>query len=150
MSVSAEVLKLVSESGNNFHAKVAQWMQANGWHVTVSPYYMDQTQNKAREIDLVAEKLWPVWEHREIVGDVAVRLFMEATHPEWVTIQAIREKDFPEALIFVPSSGLVSASSAPKSACKSRAATALGLLGSETWPRGSGQPASRTSLSRRQ
>ena len=32
----------------------------NGWHVVVSPYYMDQTQSKAREIDLVAEKLWPV------------------------------------------------------------------------------------------
>lgn len=27
---------------------------------------------------------------------------VEATHPEWVAIQAIREKDFPEALIFVP------------------------------------------------
>ena len=77
MSVPDEVLKLISESGNNFHAKVARWMQADGWHVSVSPYYMDQTQNKAREIDLVAEKLWPVMDHwGQPMGDVAVRLFV--------------------------------------------------------------------------
>jgi hypothetical protein len=79
MSVPEEVLRLVSESGNNFHAKVARWLQADGWHVTVSPYYMDQTQNKAREIDLVAEKLWPVMDRwgSQPIGDVAVRLFVE-------------------------------------------------------------------------
>ena len=27
---------------------------------------------------------------------------VEATHPEWATIQAIREEDFPDTLIFVP------------------------------------------------
>jgi hypothetical protein len=78
MPVPDEVLKLVAESGNNFHAKVARWMQADGWHVTVSPYYMDQTQNKAREIDLVAEKLWPVMDtFGRTIDDVAVRLFIE-------------------------------------------------------------------------
>lgn len=43
-----EVAKLVSESGNNFHAKVARWMQADGWRVSVSPYYMD-TEQGARD-----------------------------------------------------------------------------------------------------
>ncbi len=78
MTVPDEVLRLVAESGNNFHAKVARWMQAAGWHVIVSPYYMDQTQSKAREIDLVAEKLWPVkndW--GQPIDDVAVRLYIE-------------------------------------------------------------------------
>ena len=78
MAVPEEVTKLVSESGNNFHAKVARWMQSDGWHVSVSPYYLDQTQNKPREIDLVAEKLWPVLDtFNRPIGDVAVRLFIE-------------------------------------------------------------------------
>lgn len=78
MAVSEEVLQLVSGSGNNFHAKVARWMQSDGWHVSVSPYYLDQIQNKPPEIDLVAEKLWPVPDmFNRPIGDVAVRLFIE-------------------------------------------------------------------------
>ncbi len=48
MAVPNEVSELIKNSGNNFHAKVACWLSDNGWHVVVSPYYMDQTQNKAR------------------------------------------------------------------------------------------------------
>lgn len=107
MSVPAEVLKLVSESGNNFHAKVARWMQANGWNVAVSPYYMDQTQNKAREIDLVAEKLWPVsdrWSSRPI-GDVAVRLFIECKYIPAYSVFWFTDKDVLAAEKLVCSSG---------------------------------------------
>ena len=57
MGVPAEVSELLKDSGNNFHAKVACWLNDHNWHVIVSPYYMDQTQNKAREIDLIEEKL---------------------------------------------------------------------------------------------
>jgi hypothetical protein len=78
MTVPEEVTQLVSGSGNNFHAKVARWMQSNSWHVSVSPYYLDQIQNKPREIDLVAEKMWPVMDmFGRPIGDVAVRLFIE-------------------------------------------------------------------------
>jgi len=73
-----EVIELVSKSGNSFHAKVARWMQGDGWHVAISPYYMDQSQSKAREIDLVAEKAWPIRDDfNRLVGDVVVRLFVE-------------------------------------------------------------------------
>ncbi|MEB3268197.1 MAG: hypothetical protein VKJ09_06635, partial [Leptolyngbya sp.] len=60
MSEHEDVKKLINNSGNKFHAKVASWFARNGWHVIVSPYYMDQFHNKAREIDLVVERLWPV------------------------------------------------------------------------------------------
>ena len=100
MSVPDEVLKLISESGNNFHAKVARWMQADGWHVSVSPYYMDQTQNKAREIDLVAEKLWPVMDHwGQPMGDVAVRLFVECKFIPSYSVFWFADKD-REACLF--------------------------------------------------
>ena len=56
MSVPQQVQDLVDQSGNSFHAKVARWFRDAGWTVTVSPYYMDQTQQKARELDLVVEK----------------------------------------------------------------------------------------------
>jgi hypothetical protein len=78
MTIPAQIQQLVDGSGNTFHAKVARWFQSDGWHIRISPYYMDQTQSKAREIDLVAEKMWPMkdmfghWR-----GDVVVRLYVE-------------------------------------------------------------------------
>jgi len=81
MPVPEGVTKIVENSGNNFHAKVARWLTDKDWHVVVSPYYMDQSHGKAREIDLVAEKLWPI---RDAFGrpesDLAVRLFIECKY----------------------------------------------------------------------
>jgi hypothetical protein len=107
MPVPDEVLKIVSESGNNFHAKVARWMQSDGWHVTVSPYYMDQTQNKAREIDLIAEKLWPVMDSwgSQPIGDVAVRLFIECKFIPFYSVFWFTDKDTESAEKLVCSSG---------------------------------------------
>jgi hypothetical protein len=77
-TVPSEIQELIDSSGNNFHAKVAQWFVADGWNIQVSPYYLDQTQQKAREIDLIAEKAWPFktgfGEHE---GYVVVRLYVE-------------------------------------------------------------------------
>jgi hypothetical protein len=78
MTVPASIKELIENSGNNFHAKVARWFRDSGWHIVVSPFYMDQTQSKARELDLIAEKLWPFddeFGHHE--GYVVVRLFIE-------------------------------------------------------------------------
>lgn len=55
-----KISKIILESGNAFHAKVARVFRARDWHVVVSPYYMDQNQSKAREIDLIVEKVWPL------------------------------------------------------------------------------------------
>ena len=78
MPTPVSVTQLIQGSGNNFHAKVARWFHANGWHTVVSPYYMDQSQAKARELDLVVEKTWPITgtfdQHQ---GVVVVRLFVE-------------------------------------------------------------------------
>ena len=81
MSVPPSILQLIEGSGNTFHAAVARWFRARDWHTLVSPYYMDQTQSKARELDLVTERIWPVrdafnrWE-----GEVVVRLFVECKY----------------------------------------------------------------------
>lgn len=79
-NVPKEVQDIIRESGNSFHAKVARWLVNDGWQIRVSPYYMDQSQNKAREIDLIAEKSFEIREPmfgRSVLGDVVVRLFVE-------------------------------------------------------------------------
>lgn len=106
MSVPNEIIELVRSSGNNFHAKVARWFSDNGWHVVISPYYMDQTQSKAREIDLVAEKLWPVTgAFGHATNDIAVRLFIECKFVASDAVFWFADKDKESALDLVCASG---------------------------------------------
>ena len=112
MGVPKEVADLVKNSGNAFHAKVARWLCDNDWHVVVSPYYMDQTQNKAREIDLIAEKLWEVHHpfgprvpHRPPMAYVAVRLFIECKFVPSTSVFWFAEKDQESAYKLVCARG---------------------------------------------
>jgi hypothetical protein len=78
MEIPDTVKELIKNSGNNFHAKVARWFSGAGWRIKISPYYMDQNQSKAREIDLIAEKKWPIrGNFDELFGTLVVRLFVE-------------------------------------------------------------------------
>jgi hypothetical protein len=102
MSVPKEITDLIAGSGNTFHAAVARWFKKNGWHVVVSPYYLDQSQGKAREIDLIAEKLWPTnYPFGGSKGDVAVRLFIEC---KFIATDAVfwfvdKDKEAAKALV---------------------------------------------------
>lgn len=107
MAIPDEVSRLVKNSGNNFHAKVARWLSDNDWHVVVRPYYMGQTQNKAREIDLIAEKLWPVRDMFDRqVENVAVRLFIECKFVPLYSVFWFAEKDQDSAQELVCTSGI--------------------------------------------
>lgn len=78
MSLEEIAKKIIESSGNSFHSRVAQWLQESGWHVLISPYYLDQSQNKAREIDLIAERVVPIKNSfGQRKGDVVVRLYIE-------------------------------------------------------------------------
>ena len=106
MTIPKEIVELVSSSGNNFHAKVARWFTEHGWHVVISPYYMDQSQSKAREIDLVAEKLWPVEDSfRNKKDDIAVRLFIECKFVATDAVFWFADKDRDSALELVCANG---------------------------------------------
>lgn len=107
MSTPQEVSDLIKGSGNNFHAKVARWFQSDGWHITVSPYYMDQTQSKAREIDLVAEKSFPTSDiFGRQKGSVVIRLFVECKFVPSYSVFWFTEKDRLEAEKLVCSTGV--------------------------------------------
>lgn len=106
-AIPSEVTLLINSSGNSFHAKVARWFRANDWHIVISPYYMDQTQNKAREIDLIAEKIWPIRDvFNQRIGDVAVRLFIECKFVPTHSVFWFSEKNKPAAQDLVCSSGI--------------------------------------------
>ena len=51
-----EVNSIIQGSGNSFHCKVTNYFKEKGWTTLVSPYYMDSSSNKPREIDLIVEK----------------------------------------------------------------------------------------------
>lgn len=98
MSIPKEVELLIEKSGNTFHAKVARWFKENGWHVAVSPYYMDQTQVKAREIDLIAERLWPAFDqYGKPSGHIAVQLFIECKYIPSYSVIWLAERDMKKA-----------------------------------------------------
>lgn len=95
MTIPADVQEIVNTSGNSFHAKVAQWFAADGWHTTVSPYYVDHSHNKSREVDLIVEK--PLSEIRDSFGryrgGVIVRLFIECKYVPAPTVFWFVPKD---------------------------------------------------------
>lgn len=94
--------RIIDGSGNTFHSQVARWLQENGWHVLISPYYMDQSQNKAREIDLIAERAVPIKDHFDRwQGNVVLRLYIECKFISSHTVFWFTEKDkkFTEQLV---------------------------------------------------
>jgi hypothetical protein len=50
--------EIIRESGNSFQCKVATRFRDAGWNVTFSPYYVDNATDKARELDLVCERIY--------------------------------------------------------------------------------------------
>lgn len=47
---------LIKKSGNNLHLEVADALKDKGWDVELSSYYYDDTTDKPREIDIVANR----------------------------------------------------------------------------------------------
>lgn len=95
LNIPREVLEIIEKNGNNFHAKVARWFTDYGWHVVVSPYYMDQTQGKAREIDLVVEKNWPIKNNfGRGVGYIITRLFVECKYIPSYSVFWFSDRDY--------------------------------------------------------
>jgi hypothetical protein len=104
--VPKEIDQLIKSSGNSFHAEVARWFSRNEWHVVVSPYYMDQTQYKAREIDLVAEKAVPITDYfGRSIDDIVIRLFIECKYIASDAVFWLAEKDRDAAQQLVCANG---------------------------------------------
>ncbi len=87
-----EVKNLVRQSGNNFHCQVTNYLSQKGWQTQVSPYYLDGATNKAREIDLIAEKSWS---HNGPFnyGSIHIKLFIECKYIPQINVFWFDTKD---------------------------------------------------------
>lgn len=102
MTIPTSVTQIIEGSGNNFHSRVARWFNERGGHVVVSPYYLDQVQSKARELDLIVERVWPIRGlFNQLEGHVLVRLFVECKFiaPESVLWFAPKNKGAAKDLV---------------------------------------------------
>jgi len=80
MAKNDSIKEIIIKSGNNFHYKVVEFLKTNGWDVLVSPYYCDNITNKSRELDIIAEKLIPVQDMGQFLGDIKIRIFVECKY----------------------------------------------------------------------
>lgn len=81
MTELEDIQKIIDESGNSFHCRVVNHLSKKGWNTLISPYYMDSTANKPREIDLIAEKYWLRKGHFDSrYGAVVIKLFIECKY----------------------------------------------------------------------
>lgn len=104
MSIPKEITAIVNESGNSFHCRVTNHLKEKGWHTLVSPYYMDGSTNKPREIDLIAEKLWVSNSRR--YGQryaVIIKLFIECKYIPQPNVFWFSDKDNAAATDWVVS-----------------------------------------------
>jgi hypothetical protein len=58
MTPQRKIVDFAKSSANNFHVRVVRAFRKRDWQTLISPYYLDATTNRAREIDLVAERSW--------------------------------------------------------------------------------------------
>ena len=100
-----EINAIIKESGNSFHCKVCNYLKEKGWHTLVSPYYMDSSSNKPREIDLVAEKSWhynaSYGNNRH--GTINLKLFIECKYIPQKNVFWFSKKDILSAKEWVTS-----------------------------------------------
>jgi len=76
MTIPEEITKTINKSDSGFLIETANFLEAQGWTVTISPYYLDSFTGKSREIDLLATKTADVLYGKRI-GSATYNLIIE-------------------------------------------------------------------------
>jgi hypothetical protein len=108
MTIPNEIEAIIQKSGNSFHSRVAQALSTAGWKIRVSPFYMDQSLNKPREIDIIAEKAYVATDDftGRPAGHVVVRLFVECKFIPAHTVFWMTEKELELAKELLHNTGI--------------------------------------------
>lgn len=102
MSDLEDAKTVAAASGNRLHSSVVNAFQQAGWSTLVSPYYLDSATNKPRELDLIAEKAWPVYDRSSRhAGYFIVRLFVECKYVPQPTVIWFSNRDNARATEWV-------------------------------------------------
>lgn len=80
MNVPSDVIEFAGSTANSFHSRVVAAFRAAGWHTLVSPYYLDASTSRTREIDLVAEKIWSSSGRLRPATSLHMKLFVECKY----------------------------------------------------------------------
>jgi hypothetical protein len=78
--MNEQAQKIVAESGNSFHCRVANAFRNSGWTTLLSPYYVDASTDKAREVDLIVEKAYSADVQYGKPRTIRLRLYVECKY----------------------------------------------------------------------
>ncbi|MFH1702335.1 MAG: hypothetical protein ABIB41_02735 [Nitrospirota bacterium] len=94
-----KIQEIIEASGNNFHSNVINFLRERKWNVLISPYYTDNASDKAREIDIIAEKAFEVKEGLwgESKGWLNIRFIIECKYINTETVFWFDSKDKKKA-----------------------------------------------------
>lgn len=93
-----KIQEIIEASGNNFHSNVISLLRGKQWNVLISPYYNDNASDKAREIDIIAEKTFEVNERfGRTKGWLNVRFIIECKYINTETVFWFDAKDIKKA-----------------------------------------------------
>jgi hypothetical protein len=90
--------------GNDFQYRVKKVLTDAGWNARMSPYYNDSFSEKPREIDIIAEKIFPPVPNSLYNSTVVVRLFIECKYIVKQTTFWLEERSTEKAKKIVDSS----------------------------------------------
>lgn len=89
-----KIQEIIEASGNNFHSNVINFLRERKWNVLISPYYTDNASDKAREIDIIAEKAFGVNDiFGRTKGWLNVRFIIECKYINTETVFWFDSKD---------------------------------------------------------
>jgi len=89
--------KLANESGNGFQSRVANAFRKLNWAVLISPFYVDSSTDKTRELDMIVEKRALVQGWVGAPQSIHVRLFIECKYIAQGTVFWVDSIDEPQA-----------------------------------------------------
>src|SRR3990172_10298284 len=93
-----KIQEIIEASGNNFQASVIKFLREKGWNVLISPYYNDNATDKAREIDIIAEKAFGVDDiFGKMKGRLNIRFIIECKYINTETVFWFDAKDKKKA-----------------------------------------------------
>lgn len=93
-----KVKNLIDNSGIITHKKAIDILRAQGWKLSISPYYYDNIANSVREIDIIAEKpFYSATPHGSSV-QINVQLFIECKYIKQEIVFWFDNKDIDKAV----------------------------------------------------
>lgn len=95
-----QISKIIEKSGHDFHLKVSKKLRDLGWNTVDNHYYNDPDSGKAREIDIIATKEYPVHgdSFNHVNEKIIIKLFIECKYINSPTIFWFKNRDINRAI----------------------------------------------------